>query len=154
MSSVFYIIATLKKMLISFRLLQCWNIGHYFWWHHHFLALEIYHTCFFSATSGVGTFWSKLLRFLVAVDCDLQTKYIVGTKSNLMQEKLPMCFGLINHKYIVLHMYWLKKRSAQGPEIELVINEMITISHGLALIKDIGMKIKNFVLTLTSDLDM
>lgn len=51
-------------------------------------------------------------------------------------------------------MYWLKKRSAQGPEISLVINEMITISHGLALIKDIGMKIKNFVLTLTSDLDM
>lgn len=71
MSSVFYIIATLKKMLISFRLLQCWNIGQYFWWHHHFLALEIYHTCFFSATSGMGTFWSKLLRFLVAVDCDL-----------------------------------------------------------------------------------
>lgn len=71
-----------------------------------------------------------------------------------MQEKLSMCFGLINHKYIVLHMYWLKKRSAQGPEISLVINEMITISHGLALIKDIGMKIKNFVLTLTSDLDM
>lgn len=102
MSSVFYIIATLKKMLISFRLLQCWNIGQYFWWHHHFLALEIYHTCFFSATSGVGTFWSKLPRFLVAVDCDLQTKYIVGTKSSLMQEKLPMCFGLINHKYIVL----------------------------------------------------
>lgn len=31
MSSVFYIIATLKKMLISFRLLQCWNIGQYFW---------------------------------------------------------------------------------------------------------------------------
>lgn len=31
---------------------------------------------------------------------------------------------------------------------------MITISHGLALIKDIGMKIKNFVLTLTSDFDI
>lgn len=36
-----------------------------------FLALEMDHTCFFSATSGMGTFWSKLLRFLVAVDCDL-----------------------------------------------------------------------------------
>lgn len=43
-------------------------------------------------------------------------------------------------------MYWLKKRSAQGPEIELVINEMITISQSMALFKDIGMKIKNFFL--------
>lgn len=71
MSSVFYIIANLKNMLISFRLSQCWNTGQYFWWHYCFLALEIYHTCFFSTTSGMGTFWSKLLRFLVAVDCDL-----------------------------------------------------------------------------------
>lgn len=31
MSSVFYIIANLKNMLISFRLSQCWNIGQYFW---------------------------------------------------------------------------------------------------------------------------
>lgn len=31
MSSVFYIIANLKNMLISFRLSQCWNTGQYFW---------------------------------------------------------------------------------------------------------------------------
>lgn len=30
MSSVFYIIANLKNMLISFRLSQCWNTGQYF----------------------------------------------------------------------------------------------------------------------------